>query len=111
MKHDPQAQIIERLDALNGKVDRIEREMVTRDAFHSQETKVDHVEAAMVTRDAFHSLETKVDSVVTRDEFNTTMDEVVTIVRRLDQERLFTAEWIKRIEADVQRVKQHLHLI
>jgi len=61
-----------------------------------------------------NSLGAKVDKIeagmVTRDEFNTTMDEVLTIVRRLDQERVFTMEWVRRIEADVERVKKHLHL-
>lgn len=32
------------------------------------------------------------------------------ILRRLDQERLFTMEHIKRIEAEVDRIKAHLHL-
>jgi len=49
--------------------------------------------------------------MLTRKEFNTTMDEVLTIVRRLDQERVFTMEWVRRIEADVDRVKKHLHLV
>ena len=57
------------------------------------------------------SLESKLDRVVTQDQFNTTMDEVLTIVRRLDQERVFTIEWVRRIEADVARVKKHLHLV
>jgi len=71
------------------------------------ETKVD----ALVTKKEFRGLETKVENMVTREEFNTTMDEVLTIVRRLDQERVFTIEWVRRIEADVARVKQHLHLV
>jgi len=50
-------------------------------------------------------------TMVTRDEFHTTMDEVLTIVRRLDEERVFTLEWVRRIESDLERVKQHLHLI
>jgi len=58
----------------------------------------------------FDSLESKVEGLLTRDEFHTTMDEVLTIVRRLDQERVFTIEWVRRIEADVARVKEHLHL-
>lgn len=84
MKQDPQTQIIEKLDALSGKVDK----MVPRDEFREEMGKM-----------------------VTRDEFNTTMDEVLTIVRRLDQERIFTLEWVRRIEADVERVKKHLHLV
>jgi len=30
-------------------------------------------------------------------------DEMITILRRLDQERIFTTEWIKRIEGDVEK--------
>ncbi|MFH1171072.1 MAG: hypothetical protein V1778_00855 [bacterium] len=55
-------------------------------------------------------LQTVQSTTVTRDEFQTTMDEVLTIVRRLDQARSFTIEWVRRIEADVDRVKKHLHL-
>lgn len=32
------------------------------------------------------------------------------ILQRLDQERLFTIEWVKRIEADITKIKQHLQL-
>ena len=35
-------------------------------------------------------------------------DEMITILRRLDQERIFTTEWIKRIEGDVE--KQRLEI-
>ena len=37
-------------------------------------------------------------------------DEILVIVRRLDQERLFTLERIKRIENDVQQLKVSLNL-
>lgn len=54
---------------------------------------------------------------VTKDEFHTRMDDVMTkmggmsvILRRLDQERIFSVEWIKRIESDVTMVKRHLKL-
>lgn len=47
---------------------------------------------------------------VTKDEFHTRMDEVVTILRRLDQERIFTVEWIRRVESDVSMLKKHLNL-
>lgn len=49
-------------------------------------------------------------TMVTHEEFHTTMDEVLTIVRRLDQERIFTTEWVRRIESEVDRIKKHLHL-
>lgn len=38
------------------------------------------------------------------------LDKQGVILQRLDQERLFTIEWIKRIEADVTKIKQHLQL-
>lgn len=37
-------------------------------------------------------------------------DEMITILRRLDQERIFTVEWIRRIESDVTMMKKHLKL-
>lgn len=39
-----------------------------------------------------------------------TMDKAMVILQRLDHERLFTIEWVKRIEGDVERIKTHLHL-
>ena len=54
---------------------------------------------------------------VTKDEFNgrmddmmNTMDGMTKILRRLDQERVFTIERIKRIESDVTMIKTQLHL-
>jgi hypothetical protein len=44
------------------------------------------------------------------DEVMTKMDGIATILQRLDQERVFTVEWIRRIESDVSRVKHHLKL-
>lgn len=71
-----------------------------------------HIESRLETLETkVDRLGVKVDNMVTREEFNTTMDEVLTIVRRLDQERVFTMEWVRRIEADVDRVKKHLHLV
>lgn len=43
-------------------------------------------------------------TMATKDDINRVMnslDEVLTISRRLDQERIFTQEWIKRIEQEV----------
>lgn len=62
-------------------------------------------------------IDSKLDSVVTSRQFGEFQDEVRTnfdhqseILRRLDQERLFTVEHIRRIEADVEVLKRHLHL-
>jgi len=57
-------------------------------------------------------LEEKLDKkFVTKDEFHTRMDEAVTILKRLDQERVFAVEWIRRIESDVNRIKGQLKII
>lgn len=45
-----------------------------------------------------------------RNEVIDRFDEVITILKRLDQERVFTIEWIRRIESDVSMVKRHLKL-
>ncbi len=63
-------------------------------------------------------IDSKLDSLVTFEDFKNFQDEVRTnldhqgeILRRLDQERFFTSEHIRRIEADVLMLKHHLHLI
>lgn len=38
------------------------------------------------------------------------LDNQAVILKRLDQERFFTSEHIRRIEADVEMLKKHLHL-
>lgn len=38
------------------------------------------------------------------------LDGMTAILKRLDQERVFTIEWIRRIESDVSMVKKHLKL-
>ncbi len=115
MPKDIPSQTDKRLDVLETKMD----SLVTKTEFRGLETKVDNLETKVDNlgirvgglETKVDNLETKVDNMVTRDEFNTTMDEVLTIVRRLDQERVFTIEWVRRIEADVERVKHHLHLV
>ncbi|MFH0951907.1 MAG: hypothetical protein V1838_01825 [Patescibacteria group bacterium] len=44
------------------------------------------------------------------DDIMTTLDGMATILVRLDQERLFTIERVRRIEDDVTMVKKHLKL-
>lgn len=65
----------------------------------------------LVTKEHFNASFAALDKkFVTKDEFHTRMDEVVIILKRLDQERVFTVEWIRRIEGDVSRIKHHLKL-
>ena len=62
-------------------------------------------------------IEEKMERFVTNEKFDkfsnqvmSTLDKQGVILQRLDQERLFTVEWIKRIEEDVSRIKLHLQL-
>ncbi|KKU94162.1 MAG: hypothetical protein UY26_C0003G0313 [Candidatus Jorgensenbacteria bacterium GW2011_GWA1_48_13] len=39
-----------------------------------------------------------------------TQDEILTIIRRLDEERVFTTRWIERIEEEITKIKSHLNI-
>jgi hypothetical protein len=45
-----------------------------------------------------------------RNEIMDRLDGMTVILKRLDQGRVFTIEWIRRIESDVSMVKKHLKL-
>ena len=62
-------------------------------------------------------IEEKMATMVTLDAFNNRMDKAMTILERLDQERIFSQEWIRRVEGEVERhtqeikqLKQHLNI-
>ena len=38
------------------------------------------------------------------------LDFIMTMVKKLDEERLVTVEWVKRIEMDVEKIKKHLQI-
>ena len=40
----------------------------------------------------------------------TSQDRIITILDRLDQERLFTSNWVSRIESEIARIKTHLKI-
>ena len=52
----------------------------------------------------------KDDLGVFRDEIMTSLDGITGKVTRLDQERVFTNEWIRRIESDISRIKGQLKI-
>jgi DNA repair exonuclease SbcCD ATPase subunit len=63
----------------------------------------------------FERIEYRLDQFATKREFNDRLDEMMVILKRLDQERVFTSEWIKRIESEVEqhtkdlsKLKEHL---
>lgn len=76
------------------------------------DSAVNSLRAEFVTNERFDSelgqLHSEIDSF--RSEIMTRMDEQVVILQRLDQERIFTTEWVRRIETDVDRVKKHLKI-
>jgi len=53
-------------------------------------------------------IEGRLDKTLTREEYLAGYDEMITILRRLDQERIFTTEWIKRVEDEVNQQKQQI---
>ena len=78
---------------------------VTEERFNAAmlqiEGRFDSLKNEFVTKQEFH---TRMDDLLTK------MDGMATILQRLDQERVFTIEWIRRIESDVDRIKHHLKL-
>ncbi|MCR4314602.1 MAG: hypothetical protein NUV84_05155 [Candidatus Uhrbacteria bacterium] len=56
------------------------------------------------------TLASKDDLQTLRNDMIQMFDDQAVILRRLDQERFFTSEHIRRIEEDVAMLKRHLHL-
>lgn len=50
--------------------------------------------------DEFGKLGKKIDSEFSK--MTETLEDIATIIKRLDQERIFTAQWVKRIEEQVE---------
>ena len=56
------------------------------------------------------SIDEKLKKLDRFDEVLAGQDKMISILDRVDQERVFTNEAIKRLEKDVARIKLHLHL-
>lgn len=54
---------------------------------------------------------TKEDLKILRNDIFTVLDQQTVILKRLDEERYFTTERVRQIEADVHQLKVHLHLV
>lgn len=59
-----------------------------------------------------------IENLVTRDEFRQSqseiysrLDEIITVVRRLDQERVFTFEYVRRVESEVEKNRRDIDRI
>lgn len=93
----------------------LDKKFVTKEYFDASIAVLDK---KFVTNEHFDASMAELDQrFVTKGEFgdfrseNTSrLDEIITILLRLDQERFSTIEWIRRIESDVSIVKKHLKL-
>jgi translation initiation factor 2 alpha subunit (eIF-2alpha) len=56
--------------------------------------------------DKFEQLGNKIDDKFVK--VYDTLENITTIVKRLDQERIFTAEWVKRIEDRVEQTEKNV---
>lgn len=45
-----------------------------------------------------------------KNQMYTTQDQILTIVRRLEEERVFSAAWVQRVEKEIANIKAHLKL-
>lgn len=59
----------------------------------------------------FEDLKGKINDLPTRQEFLQKEDEIIKILNRLDQERIFTMQAIKRIEVEVEQHSQEIKQI
>ena len=60
--------------------------------------------------EAFEGLVTKEEFGEFKNENFTKLDNIMTVLQRLDQERVFTVERIRHLEEEVNKIKAHLAL-
>ena len=72
------------------------------------ETKV--ISLLVQQSERLNTIEETMSTLPTKTELFGKLDGMSQILYRLDQERVFTAEWIHRIEQDVERIKKQLQI-
>ena len=116
------ATIDEKIDALASTVTETQemighvvKHMVTKEEFDGKigtlDGKINRVITAVV--DLKGDMSGVKERMVTRKQFDealTNEDAMLVILKRVDEERLATIEWIRRVEGDVVMLKRHLHL-
>ena len=109
----------EELKKTNKKIDDVEKNLSKKIDDNSKKIdangkKIDN-NSKRLDRVAFQVIENKeaIDRMVTKDEFNefknelySTLDKILTTVQKLDKELIFTTEWIRRIDTDVEVLKK-----
>lgn len=58
----------------------------------------------------FDTLVTKAEFGEFKDRMLSTQDHILTIVQRLDEERVFSGRWVERMEQEIQKIKAHLKI-
>lgn len=48
----------------------------------------------------FERIEERLDKTLTREEYIADSEKMMTILQKLDQERIFTVDWVKRVESE-----------
>ncbi len=56
------------------------------------------------------AIKEKVGDFLTPDEFNAKMDKALTILNRLDNERIVVVERVKNVETDLKKLKAQSHI-
>ena len=92
--------------------DKIIKKLIEHDA------QFERIEKKLVNHDEwFEKIEKRLNQTVTKEEYLSGQDEIMKILERLNQERIFTNEWIKRTEKqieqnreDIIKIKQVLNL-
>lgn len=75
------------------------------------ETMVEKIAVEVVKHtEQIKELVTKEEFTKFRDENFTRLDGIMAVLTRLDQERVFTIERIKRLEEEIDKIKAHLSL-
>ncbi len=75
---------------------------------HMNEDKI--IQHIIEIKEQMGRLDEKMGRFITREEYLKHQDETMAILKRLDQERIFTIEWVRRIENDLEKVKQQLQI-
>ena len=76
------------------------------------EQQVDKIFSVVIDNQSkLDTMASKSDLTAVEDRVSTQLDQQSVILKRLDEERHFTVECVRTIEADVERIKTHLQIV
>lgn len=106
----PKNQILQKLIEHDKCFDEIKVRLDGHDkCFDGHDKRFFRIETRLIEHgERFDKIEERLNKTVTREEYITGHEEIMTILKRLDEERIFTTEWIKRIEIKVNRHEKAL---